>query len=395
MCAPEMRGRAAISLYYFTLMAAVGAFYPYFALYLTSVGLRPATATRVLAIVPLVGLATPPLLGMLADARSARVWFLRVLTLGTALAFAGYQLAKGNVAAVVVVTILFGVLRSPLTALADATNFEHVRVHGGSYGAQRMWGTVGYLVAAFGGGALIEATSLESVVVTTTAMYLIAAGCAWRMPAPAITRRSGAMDAYRRMWRQPGLWLFLVTLVPAQMAAVVYDTTLAMYLTRLGYGGTFVGAALAIGVGAEIVLMARSGAILGRLGAERALTIALAIAAARWLAMAHVHDPIVLLCMQPLHAFTFGLFWVAATALARDYAGPDAVAAGQGLMAAVMGIGSVVGSSFAGDILERHGGAALWTCAAALAATATVGALLHARARAAAAASATATLPAA
>ena len=369
-----------IAVYYFALLAATGAFYPYFALYLTSVGLSPSTATHVVAILPFMSLFAPPLLGLLADARAARVWILRVLSLATALVFACFQLAAGNVVAVVAVATLLGLVRSPLSSLADATAFEHVRLHGGSYGQLRVWGTVGYLVAAFGGGALIEATSLGSVVWTTTAMLTLAAACAWGMPAPPLARRTRALHAYGQMLRRPTFWLFLGCVVPAQIAGSIYDSAFSLHMTRLGHGGTFIGLALAIGVAAEVILMMRSGGILVRHGAERTLVLALTIGAARWFAMAHIDSAALLLLLQPLHAISFGLYWVSITALVRDYAGPDALAAGQGLLASVLAGGSVLGIGFAGDVLERFGSQTLWLCAAALAGVAAVGAAFHAHA---------------
>ncbi len=390
---PERRQDIPIALYYFALLAATGAFYPYFALYLTSVGLSTTAATRVLAILPFTALFVPPLLGLLADARSARIWLLRGLTLGTAVAFAAFQLAAGHVVAVVVIATCFGALRSPLAALADATAFEHVRTRGGSYGALRLWGSLGFLLAALGGGLLIEAVGLASVVWTTTGLLALAAACAWGMPAPPLERHPEALGAWGAMLRRPSLWLFLVSIVLAQTAASIYDSAFAIHLSRQGHGGGFIGVALAIGVAVEIALLARSGRLLAAVGAERALAAAVAIAAARWYALAYLTSSAALLLLQPLHAITFGLYWVASTALAREYAGPQAVAAGQGLLAAVMGIGSVLGNGLAGEILERYGSGTLWRFAAVVAAVGALGSTLHAvllRARPAPLASATA-----
>jgi MFS transporter, PPP family, 3-phenylpropionic acid transporter len=378
---PARASALAISAYYFASLAAVGSFYPYFALYLTYVGLSTATATRVVAIIPFMQLVAPPLVGLVADARGARVWLLRGLTLSSTLVFVCFQLAAGNVVAVAAIATVFGLLRSPLTSLADATAFDHVRHHGGSYGQLRLWGSVGYLVLVFAGGALIEITSVRSVVWTTTAMLALGAICAWRMPAPPLQRQPGAVGAWTHMLRVPSLWLFLLSVFVAQIAAVVYDTTFAMHLERLGYSGTFIGAAIAVGVAVEVGFMARSGPILQRLGLERALALSLIVAALRWYAMAHVTGPALLL-LQPLHAITFGLYWVAATALAREYAGPQAVAAGQGLLSAVLGSGSVVGNALAGKMLERYGGSGLWTRMALVAAVAALGAVIHAWTRA-------------
>jgi PPP family 3-phenylpropionic acid transporter len=369
--------QVAIAAYYFALLAAVGSFYPYFALYLTSIGLDPATATRVVAVVPFMGLVAPPLFGLVADARSARVWLLRGMSLAAALSFAGFALIGNHVVAVVAVTALFGLLRAPLNSLVDATAFAHVRQHGGSYGELRMWGSIGYLVLVSAGGALIDLTSVRSIVWTTTAMLALGALFAWRMPAPALERNAGAVGAWTRMLRTPALWLFLGSLLVAQAAATVYDTTFAVYLKGLGYSGTFTGAATAIGVAVEVAFMARSAPILLRLGEARALALAMAVASLRWIATAYVTGWALLL-LQPLHAITFGLYWVAATALMRDYAGPQALAAGQGLLAAVLGTGSVLGNAFAGDILQREGGRGLMTTMAVVAAVATLGATAHA-----------------
>src|SRR6185295_16815506 len=136
-------------------------------------------------------------------------------------------------------------------------------------------------------------------------------------------------------------------------------------------------AATAVGVAVEVAFMARSAPILARLGEARALAIAIAVASLRWFLTAQVTGWALLL-LQPLHAITFGLYWVSATALMRDYAGPEALAAGQGLLAAVFGTGSVIGNAFAGDILQRAGGRGLMTTMSIVAAVAALGASAHA-----------------
>src|SRR4029079_18105309 len=129
---------------------------------------------------------------------------------------------------------------------------------------------------------------------------------------------------------------------------------------------------------AETALMAVSVRILRRLGAERALVLAFAVAAVRWAVLSRVTSQVARVAQAPLHAFTFGLYWVSATTLMREYAGPRASAAGQGLLTAAVGIGSIIANLTGGSLLEAGGGFLLFRCAAGLATFASLLAVLHA-----------------
>ncbi|HEX7837655.1 MAG TPA: MFS transporter, partial [Kofleriaceae bacterium] len=81
---------------YLALSGAFGLYLPYLSLYLSSVGLSEAQAVQVQAVVPFMSLVAPPLLGLVADARRARIWLLRGFTAAAMAAFAALGLAGGN-----------------------------------------------------------------------------------------------------------------------------------------------------------------------------------------------------------------------------------------------------------------------------------------------------------
>jgi PPP family 3-phenylpropionic acid transporter len=318
---------------------------------------------------------------MFADARHARVWLLRGFSAAAAVMFALLALAAGNAVAITLVLAGFALARSPLMALADATAHDHVRHHGGSYGRLRTWGSLGYLLAALLAGRLYEATSIRLVVWTTTAALLILVVCARRMPAATPRRETGVLDDIRRLLRTRSLWLFLAAVACGQTAGTWYDATLALHLGHLGYGKDFLGLVVAVGVGAETVLIAASGSILSRFRAEHTLIAAFAVSAVRWWLLSMIESTVPLLLQAPLHAFSFGLYWVSATTLMREYAGPRASAAGQGLLTAAVAVGSIVANLNGGWLLERGGGHLLYGIAAILTAIAAGFAALHAVAR--------------
>jgi PPP family 3-phenylpropionic acid transporter len=163
-----------------------------------------------------------------------------------------------------------------------------------------------------------------------------------------------------------------------QMATAAYDSGFSLHLSQLGFGGRFIGIAWAIGVAAEIALMASSPAILARVSPARLFALSLATAVVRWSLLARVTSPAAILCLQPLHGITFGLFWISGVTLVRDR-GHAAPTAAQGLFSAAVGTGSLVGMNLAGVLFERGGGRLLYTVAGACAAAATVGAWLYER----------------
>src|SRR5204862_81303 len=92
---------------------------------------------------------------------------------------------------------------------------------------------------------------------------------------------------------------------------------------------------------------------------------------------ARVTSAAAILCLQPLHGVTFGLFWVSAVTLTRDR-GHAAPTAAQGLFAAGLGTGSLIGMNLAGRLLEAGGGPLLFGAAAGCAALGTVCASMYA-----------------
>jgi PPP family 3-phenylpropionic acid transporter len=66
----------------------------------------------------------------------------------------------------------------------------------------------------------------------------------------------------------------------------------------------------------------------------------------------------VLFVLQPLHAISFGLWWVCSVAYTKERAPAHALAAAQGLFTAASGAGSVAGMLAWGVVYRRTGGAA-------------------------------------
>jgi PPP family 3-phenylpropionic acid transporter len=354
-----------IALYYFTYLGAIGVFLPFISLALHNDGLAPARVTQVMALGPLAGLIVPPLAGLLADLQRARIWILRlgtVLTLAVSIGFWGRPAEW-----ILVLTMAaFSFFRAPLLSLVDAAALDRVAKKGGHYGGLRLWGSVGFLLAALGAGRLHDALGADHVMILCTALLVAAALSVFALPAPPLEKRPRLLEEWKKMLADRRMWLFLAAAMLGNAAGAAYDSGFSLHLQKLGFDGQFTSWAWAVGVGAEIVLLGISGKILARVGAAGLFLFGTATACVRWFVLGRLTSGWAILCLQPLHGITFGLNYVAAVHLVKER-GHATPTAAQGLYAMSMMIGSILGMTVAGALLERLGGRGMFSVASAVA----------------------------
>jgi PPP family 3-phenylpropionic acid transporter len=121
----------------------------------------------------------------------------------------------------------------------------------------------------------------------------------------------------------------------------------------------------ALGVLAEVVVMASSPAILRRWGAVSVLRLSFAAGVVRWALMAVVRSAPALVAVSLLHGLTFGAFYVAAVAFMSERVPSERRASGQALFAAVtFGVGGIAGFALSGAGYQALGGHGLFAAAA-------------------------------
>ncbi|HVY49719.1 MAG TPA: MFS transporter, partial [Minicystis sp.] len=170
--------------------------------------------------------------------------------------------------------------------------------------------------------------------------------------------------------------------VTAQIAHASYDLCATLHLRDLGASGTYTGVFWALGVVAEVLLMAQAGPVFARASARRLLVLGIAGATVRWALLASVTSLPVLLALQPLHALSFALVWLACLAHLKEHVAPHVAATAQGLFTTAVALGSVSGMLAWGPLYRARGGAVVFGAAALVSAVALALALAFARRRA-------------
>jgi PPP family 3-phenylpropionic acid transporter len=177
---------------------------------------------------------------------------------------------------------------------------------------------------------------------------------------PARGRRHGA----GQLLAERDFRLFLVAVFLGQCGHSAFDLCFSLRLFDLHASRNTFWLAWDLGTGAEVVLMAYSGWLFRARAPLSLFSFALASASFRWAAIAVVRSPSVLLLLQPLHALSFGLYWLAAVGYASRRFPSHSLGTAQGLFATAVGAGSAVGMITWGSVYQHAGGPAVFAGAA-------------------------------
>lgn len=369
-----------LRLAFLAMLGGVGAFGPFLGLSLGRSGFTGAEVGVLLGVIPLANTLATPIWAMAADRSAAATRILQGAAAASALIVAGIAWGGLPFVGVAALLALYGLMRAPVGPLLDALTVRTLELGSGDprgYGRVRLWGSVGFLAA--GGAASVIADRSES----PGAPLWVAVGC-WAvgtlvlLRAPAARARGpvALTASLRALGRAPGLRWLLLALPLHGLGLNAYDAWYAIHIDALGLDSAWTGAALLVGIGAEIGLMAASAQVLGRRDPLLLLMGAMGLAAARWAVVGLSAHPAVLTAAQLSHGVVYGLFWMAATEAMRRWAAPEVRASGQALLlVACYGLGPVLTSALGALVVPKMGTGALFLCASAasLGATGLVG----------------------
>jgi PPP family 3-phenylpropionic acid transporter len=327
------------------------------------------------AVAPAMGVLAPTAVGALADALKLRGGLLQLACTGALLTIGALTLAAGaglplGFGALLLAALVFALFRSPMGFIADVVAIELAPAAGTSYGRLRLWGSVGFILAVLPAARYVDPREAVVFPAVTTAVVLGALLASLRLPARAELPDHGPPRGARRLVVEEDFRLFLIAVFLGQAGHVAYDLCFSMHLFDLGVPPLTVGVAWALGTACEVVLMAYSAPLFRTYAPLALLSFGFGAASLRWAIMAVLRSSALLLAVQPLHAFSFGLVWLASVNYTSRRFPAHSRATAQGLFAAAMGAGSVVGMVTWGSVYHHSGGRVVFAGASCLSACA-------------------------
>ena len=162
--------------------------------YLRGLGLSGREISTVFTVTPLLALIVPLAWAYLADKTQRHDRVLRIVVGGAFVGFIPMLFARSFAAVFVgwALYAMYAMFAVAVGGLADAFAVARVR-EGAIYGRVRLWGSVGYVVAALALGALLSARGRPTDPLVPIAMWM-ALGCGFL----AATRLRGTGEASTR-----------------------------------------------------------------------------------------------------------------------------------------------------------------------------------------------------
>jgi PPP family 3-phenylpropionic acid transporter len=354
---------------YFAIFGAIGAYSPYFPLWLEQHGFRGLSMSLVAALAPAMSALGPPLIGVLADRHGARGNLLSLAGATACLSMTSLWFAEranidGFFGVVFAAVLVFALSRTTLTMLADVIALEE----GADYGRRRLWGSLGYMLSTMLVGWLLREIGIGWLPAIVAVPLFGAALASLVLPRRNVARRarSGSSEV-RQLLSDPRFVLFLCCSALTWAAHSGYDLCGPLFLRDLGASSASIGLLWGLGVFAEVVLMAGAAGLFVKRRAELLLVIAYAGGALRWFGIALLPSVGWAYLLQPLHAFSFALMWVASVQYVRRWADQGLLGSSQGLMTAAVASGGVCGMLLWGPVYASLGGRVVFVLAGLLA----------------------------
>ncbi|MES2993931.1 MAG: MFS transporter [Pseudomonadota bacterium] len=374
---PARRTLFAFSAVSFAYFSYAGLFGTYAPLWFQHLGYSTLAIGALASLQSSTRLFSPYAWGWLADHTGRRIQLLRIAVLLALLSACGLFMpaSYGWVAAV---TVLLFVCTAGVIPISEAA-LAHFVSHGSTldatrYGRVRVWGSVGFIVTVVGSGALLQAIGVGAfpwLVILLLGGLLVAAA---RLPTLKDPPHGGeAAPGALMVLREPVVAWFFAGVFFTVLAHTSLYAFFSLYLASLGYGKTAIGLIWAVGVAAEVAWFWFQGAWLSRRTPHQWLTIAGAVSALRFAAIAAFGSiPAVLVLVQCTHAVTFAAQHSSCISVVNRHFPGRLRGRGQALYTLLgYGASGVIGGVAGGAVSQAWGFPAVFWCASGAAALAT------------------------
>lgn len=306
-----------LSSFYLFYFALLGAFLPYWPIFLRDAGYGSFAIGSVVAVAHATKVVAPNIWGWLAARTGQRTRIIRWGSFAAALIFAGVFWGEGFFWLVLVIAG-YSFFWNAVLAQFEVLTLSHLAGRYAGYSRIRLWGSVGFIVAVTGLGLLFDYVSIQWLPwvlwLLLVAIWLSSLTVA-EHPGQHLQQPS---EPLLTVLRRPEVWAFLAACCLLQVSHGPYYTFFSVYLEEHGYSATAIGLLWALGVLAEVGVFLAMPRLLERFSLTAIMVVSLGLAVARWLLIGYRVDSLGwLLIAQCLHAATFGSYHAYAVEMVR------------------------------------------------------------------------------
>jgi len=343
---------ARLSSYYLFYYAALGAFTPYWSLFLTARGMSVTAISVMMGIWYATRIVAPTTWTSIAAASRDPIRWLRIGSVLTLLTFCAFLLPLPQpwmYPAMVVFCFFYNAVMPQF----ESITLTHLGNDSHRYGMIRVWGSLGFIAVVMGFGWFLEGRSAGVLPWLMLPLFalLVASSFANRY-ARDFHRADGDASGFWQIVRKPQVLAFFLAAFMEQLSFGPYYTFFSVYMDHHGYATSTLGLLWTIGVVFEVAVFFTIGRFFRRYDASWMLLIALLSSTVRWTVTALFPQHLgVMLIAQTAHALGFAAFFAAAMQMLATYFPGRLNGHGQGLLYGFSsGVGGVLGALIAGQL---------------------------------------------
>ena len=342
-----------LSNLYLWYFAALGAFQPYWALYLQDQGFRYIEIALLMASFMGTKIIAPNVWGWLGDHTGKRLRLIRFGAL-TALILFTLVFLRPEFWGLLFIMLSFSFFWNAVLPLYEVVTLHNLGSDSRRYGRIRLWGSIGFILSVAGLGAAldyVEIRHLPAILLPIFAGIFISTFAVRNEPS---TRRQPHHGSVMAILRRPEVWSFFVLNFMLQASHGPYYTFFSIHLEEMGYGRISVGTLWALGVAAEVGLFLVMHKLLAAVPMRTIMLGAAALTALRWGVIAEYTDVLsILIGAQLLHAASYGALHAASVHYIHAQFGDAHHGQGQALYSGLTyGAGGATGAWIAGLLVE-------------------------------------------
>lgn len=351
--------------FYFFYFAYLGAFAPFFSIYLEAVGLSPVEIGTVMALPAVARMTAPHLWGWLADASGGLMRVVRATSIAAVVCWLG---AFASIAFLWICAVVFAVsfFFTAVLPLVEATTLGRLGDRTGDYGRIRLWGSVGYTAAVVAVGHALDLFAVSALLWIVLAMFIGTLTLTLCIPESEPPPRHGDHAPITHILKRPAVVALISACALLTAAHGPYYSFYSIHVVAHGYSKALTGWLWALGVLCEIGIFFWLPRLYGAFTLRRILIASFALAIVRFLVIGWGADSLALLLFaQTLHAATFGSFHAAAIGVVHQLFRGRHQARGQAIYGSLTyGVGGTAGSLASGYAWDQVGAALTFTLAA-------------------------------
>ncbi len=345
-----------LSGFYFFHFAFIGAFAPYWSLYLKSLSFNAFQIGILMSLLHVMRIFAPTAWGWLADHTGKRMLIVQLAAITGLVSYCGVFFGE-SFFWLFIIMALMSFFWSASLPLIEATTLSHLGESTAKYGSIRSWGSLGFVCAVIGIGYLLDTTEIVSLLWWVLGFKLGIVIFSWRIPEAEVASHSTDNLSVKQILKQPGVLAFFTACLLMAFAHGPYYTFYSIYLVEYEYSKSVIGWLWAVGVICEIGVFFLIPKIMHWLSLKKILAFSFCCAVVRFLMIGWgVEWPLVVLFAQILHAATYGAHHVAAMMVVHHFFRGRHQAKGQAFYTSfTFGIGGALGGIFSGYAWEWLG----------------------------------------